>query len=297
MCLGGFSCGGRHYLKRFVNLHLGSMTANPPLRKTSSFPRIARRPDLFPMDHLHCPLNPLSFDWEGIPYICSEDYDGGPFLTYPVRVGKPQAAPSEGYIGIDIYEYMRPSSLKNLEAFLQTWLFFGLLKEILGDLYCRGDFICTLASGGASRTILSTSKLLELLDAWDSRVKNSPTDKSAAFKHAAECLRVARDAFQASFRRTGFDPRIKGSIAATAEILGFAVERVLWEERTEWHKWHGHWGEFFEQAWLEDAGWCPMEVTRSTRMFNHFQTLFFFCKMRGTNERNKHTSLVWLSAV
>ena len=208
-----------------------------------------------------------------------EDYDGGPFLTYLVRVGKPQAAPSEGYINFSVYEYMRPSLLKELEVFLQTWLFFGLLKEILGDFYRRDDFIHMLENGGATRTILSISKLLELLDAWDVQNKASPFDKSAVCKHAAESLRVARDALQASLRGTGFDPRIKGSIAATAEILGFAIEGVFWEQRTKWQKWHGHWGEFFQQTWLEDAGWCPVEATRSTSIFNHFQFLFFFCKI------------------
>ena len=67
-------------------------------------------------------------------------------------------------------EFMRkdgkPHQIKELEAFLQTWLFFGLLRECLGELE-KEDFI--LREGKVPH--ITTAKLKEKLEKWRDQVK------------------------------------------------------------------------------------------------------------------------------
>ena len=50
---------------------------------------------------------------------------------------------SDAISGMQIVDYMRifPKIIVELEAFLQTWLFFGLLTEILGDAFVPLQFL------------------------------------------------------------------------------------------------------------------------------------------------------------
>jgi hypothetical protein len=69
-----------------------------------------------------------------IPHISKERYDGGPWISYPSRNGKPLSA-WDGKT-FDLLEYHRsqrvnPTPLEELEPFIQTWLYFGLLAEFL----------------------------------------------------------------------------------------------------------------------------------------------------------------------
>jgi hypothetical protein len=68
------------------------------------------------MDHLLSPRFP-KHDLIEVPYLCTEEYDGGPLETYPERKGW--------------------STLANPAftlSFVQTWLYFGSLKTVFGEL-------------------------------------------------------------------------------------------------------------------------------------------------------------------
>ena len=39
------------------------------------------------MDHLPYQKNGVGTGRAVVPYVCLKDYDGGPFLTYPIREG------------------------------------------------------------------------------------------------------------------------------------------------------------------------------------------------------------------
>jgi hypothetical protein len=67
------------------------------------------------------------------PHVCQERYDGGPFLSYPARVGK--AHFGTAYLDrmtFNLTERAYPAPTADLEAFIQNWLFFGLIAEFLG---------------------------------------------------------------------------------------------------------------------------------------------------------------------
>src|ERR1700727_2869826 len=76
------------------------------------------------MDHIPRPYNAVGTPIE-FPYVGVEEYDKGPFLTYPNRKG------FESQDAI-LQESDTPASQA---AVLQTWLFFGLLHEFLEEDY------------------------------------------------------------------------------------------------------------------------------------------------------------------
>lgn len=71
------------------------------------------------MDHLIIPDGAAHI---AVPHVCTETYDGGILSDYPERQGWTW----EEVLGADSYGGRSPT---DVEAFFQTWLFFGLLTE------------------------------------------------------------------------------------------------------------------------------------------------------------------------
>lgn len=87
-----------------------------------------------------------------------------PWLSYPARQGF-------GFItkrvSDELHEY--PKHLRNnLAAFVQLWLFFGVLEEFLGVEQDHDEWVVTTERG---HRVISTSHLCEKLDAWWVRIK------------------------------------------------------------------------------------------------------------------------------
>ncbi|KAF4543409.1 Het domain protein [Lasiodiplodia theobromae] len=88
------------------------------------------------MDHVLVPRNP-AWDPPRIPYYCLEEYDRGDFSTYPER---------QGWIHEELFtrtelDNGRSRGQKATAAFLQQWLFFGLLHAMFGDDIKFQDYI------------------------------------------------------------------------------------------------------------------------------------------------------------
>ena len=113
------------------------------------------------MEHLPSPMNSLHGGSKTVPYVCKKFYDGGPCLTYLVREGKPHVLPATsitlGQLPYWQYEKLHPTPKEELESFFQTWLFFGLIHEMLGDLCNLDNFIVTSAS--VTDKVVSSSSL------------------------------------------------------------------------------------------------------------------------------------------
>lgn len=81
-----------------------------------------------------------------VRYVCYEDYDGGPFLAYSQRppydltYDRAIGGGSDGKILSQNSVHQIPST-PELKSHTQTWQSFGLLSEVLGDLYSKQDFI------------------------------------------------------------------------------------------------------------------------------------------------------------
>ena len=85
------------------------------------------------MEHLSLPKNRWSETHVQIPYICKTPYDYEDFLNYPTRKDISFIVPPES-IDRPVKPLERdPASREERESFLQSWLFFGLIHEILGQ--------------------------------------------------------------------------------------------------------------------------------------------------------------------
>ncbi len=108
------------------------------------------------MDHVPYPKDAATPKLE-VPYICGdlEDYDGLGFVDYPVRRGW---SPSTNR-----FEWMNCSQAVAAQR-AQNWLYFGLLREILGQRYCKEAFLKRIPTENGY--FIDTSGILEHLDSW-----------------------------------------------------------------------------------------------------------------------------------
>lgn len=244
------------------------------------------------MDHLLLPKDPLPTTLDKVPYICVEKYDGGPFLTYPRRKNRPWVVPDANdplYLPYASFEGMHPTPKAEQESFMQAWLFFGLLNEVLGDLYCEEDFLVK-DTAETDRFILCTKKLRPLLKAtYRLCFENASHATRRQFDHLRECLILV---VTVSFAfHSDFDWGLLCSIAAvheaTVNTLNRAAQRLGFDNipNIPWRK------EFFRAAIctrMLEAGWCPSEIERAKHKFTFTQTFYFLSRMRKNEIRRNH---------
>ena len=214
------------------------------------------------MEHLVRPTSVASQPYETVAYI-SYKYDGGDFLTYPVRVGKPHVLHSpydmDGYLAFREREKHHPTPTRDLEAFFQAWLFFGLINEVLGDLCTADNFVRITASN--NNEVITTSQLPTILDTWVQRVQQG--DSKRSYEHVAGCLRLVHAVLQV----TGptFDPNLLFSLVSVGELLEYAANKAfLIENLAKDNRCPATWHTLLkEPTWsssMQEHGWCPSQV-------------------------------------
>lgn len=176
------------------------------------------------MDHLHRPKDPIS-SWE-FPVYGSLDYDNCDFYSYPER---------QGWNGeLFSREDFRPSShkrsLSQTIAFVQTWLYFGLLAAFLDVPIRTKEFTKVDHSG---RYLLSTTSLPNLLNTWvarmrtvsGGRVKSLYQEKAVLLNFSSRLSRIINIDHPHFYHGL---PRLLGlSIAVLGETIECAYESTL----------------------------------------------------------------------
>ena len=182
------------------------------------------------MDHLPCPASALGRERTIVPYVCHGEYDGGSFMTYPRRTGN---VPDLYLTGLfpGQFPWSHQTQLASLpkwelESFYQTWLFFGLLHEILGSVCVAEDFIYTCEDQYGHTTAVSTSKLRPVLEEWVARVQ-ADTTKPTTYAHVAECLCMLHAALNVNTLGSNLDPAIKLSLASLGQTLAYATNKAF----------------------------------------------------------------------
>lgn len=241
------------------------------------------------MDHLPVVPNGTVQGLETVPYVCEKSYDGGPFLTYPIREKMFGMVTNTVNAGSDLFwDYLKRHLIpnKDFEAFCQTWLFFGLISELLGNICTSADFVRS-NEAGKSRTI-STSRLPALIEQWMTAVEDGSSVMT--YEHVAKCLRLTHATLLAAGPE--FDLNIKVCIASVGELLSHAANKIFkignlilynkcppaWYSLTE------------ETTWAErlgKSGWCPSQTGTMTRSLP-LQSLYFFASMRQTVLSGRH---------
>ena len=250
------------------------------------------------MDHLPCPGSAKGSGEILVPYVCEGKYDGGPFMTYPRRTGSYPDFYTVGlFPGQLLYSHqMQLAQLpkRELESFYQTWLFFGLIHEILGDRICvPEDLIYACEDRGGYTRAISTSKLIPALEEWVDCVQTGTTDPSLTPAHVARCLCLTHAALCASVVRSNFDPDIKFCIASLGQTITYAATKAF--NRTEPvldHKYPSTWRSLidvdYEKGRLLKHGWCVSEVKFIMDTAISLQTLHFLARIDKKDKKLSH---------
>lgn len=128
------------------------------------------------MNHLPCSE---SHRWQHIRvvYLGQEEYDGLGFVDYPVRKGFQDAN--------DKTINLSRRSLSDQSAFLQTWLSFGLLTEVLEISVDMQDFV--------KDGLVTTKQLPDYISQWYDRVvKMTDAARQESHLKAQQCLMRVR---------------------------------------------------------------------------------------------------------
>ena len=228
------------------------------------------------MDHLPVVPNGTAQGLDKVPWVCTKSYDGGPFLSYPIREDRPEIIPDAASAGKQLlseYENLHPTPNKEFEAFCQTWLFFGLINELLGNNCKSADFVRPDKDGDGE--IISTSRLSALVEQWMTSIENGST--TMTYEHVAKCLRLTHATLMAA--RPDFNLSVKFCIASVGELFEHAANKAygIGNFVLE-NKCPASWRALFEEApfieRLGRSGWCPSQIELAMGPVSSLQSLF-----------------------
>ncbi|KAF4539475.1 Het domain protein [Lasiodiplodia theobromae] len=231
------------------------------------------------MDHLLTPKHPAR-PTPRVRYFCQQEYDRGDFLTYPERMGWVD----EGDTWLDLSAWC---DADEATAFLQQWLFFGLLHEFFGDSADFSAFIETDENSGIR--YVHTRELLPLARAFMETEKVDEVLSLRKFNFRA-CLKKTFSVYHAvtDEQEEFLDPYFQLSLVATARFLTH-VAKLLYPDEFEIWNWTLPCISLDEDrlanAKIQDldadmdilgvemiqSGWCPRQVEKGTYHTKHVQ--------------------------
>ncbi|KIW87652.1 uncharacterized protein Z519_11626 [Cladophialophora bantiana CBS 173.52] len=231
------------------------------------------------MDHLELPHEP-KHSHIAVPYLRADQYDGGHFETYPNRKGWSEA---------DIRGLSSTSrSMDERAAFVQSWLFFGLLSTVFGPRYVEADWvdasdplqptvtlrdledrlstlsprkhhIIQIITDSVSAKSTETGPLDPTASVEDSLVPRGEDSNPLDISGLCDVLNCAHE-WNLRVMELGVQAHILDvvclSVAALGEFL-CAYFSILGED-----KWLGSTKTNFLFQRMLDDGWCPIEIIR-----------------------------------
>ncbi|MCJ1377943.1 hypothetical protein MMC17_001039 [Xylographa soralifera] len=238
------------------------------------------------MEHLRLPRGAVLTEVDLVPYVADKDYLGVPFLSYPVQKGFSHALSISGQSEFRVYNTLHPTPVPDLERFLQTWLFFGLLQEVLGPSYCHEDFVRVVRDSSGERQVLTTNKLLPLLNQWVPSATERARSSDAWCNHLATCLNAVARSF--AVQDAPFNPKISFSIASTAELIAGAATHFFKVGYRFVHAWGETLSKSSQIQQMYSNGWCKNEAHVSSKKFASTQMLHFLSKMLKHDAYRSH---------
>ena len=251
------------------------------------------------MEHLPKRAGQAKSIFPEIAYICQDRYDSGPFLDYPQRLGLPNLEIDETFrlnppLSSASRQVLAAVPPAELEPFLQNWLFFGLLNEVLGDLYRHEDFVTTFLDGENEKTIVTTADLLSRLEEWDAKITQDQGSLIAVYRHIANCLILTRACLVIEY--PAFDNDLKFHLASVAELLGYAASKacnVAWTDDPRRSLTPRDWGgtiseQFRKSVLLGQSNCCPSQIAMLIQAFGSPQALAFVASCFREDANQSH---------
>ena len=243
------------------------------------------------MDHLPFPGSRTSFVHTVVPYVCKEEYDGGPFITYPRRAGisTPFQVVSNDddswcYLSAPARVYLESMPKHELEPFCQTWLFFGLIHEILCSFYNHEDYVSVRDNGGRPVKALSTSRFNQDLGRWTDSMRDGNANSFPAYQHVVECLRLARATLLVI--HSNIEPETTSSLVSVLQNLTFAADIVFGHRPRSLHAWPNT-NPYWHKRLLA-SGWCASQTKLILHAYTDIQTLHFLASVSHAESVESH---------
>ena len=272
------------------------------------------------MEHLRCPQN-TKIPRLRIPFVGPHTFDGGDFLTYPER--------NQWKIKNTVNELefthrgVQPQA-EQLSNFIQQWLYFGLLKEVVGgDTLTLSALESFVVEDGQGTTFLNSSSLeTAIIGPWSKKfVAEYWTKTDGEFlnwgEHITKCLLESRAIVLRALAKSSqiIDPLIFMGIALLAEYITVAVKSIyvvrnmLRHDSSLAHKlpknqspqilsspvrqtWRvpsfADCGRPILQLMLEN-GWCPYDVARFNHQVEEVGVLWYYANLEPPRTHRDHT--------
>ena len=246
------------------------------------------------MEHLPLPHN-SSFCPIRVPYIACPLYDGGSWQDFPQRHGW-HVIPLQGDTLFLLHGKRRP--IEETAGLLQSWLFFGLLQTILGDLYDAKDFVCEREEG---IEVISTERLESLLQQWTIRNTLEP-EPTTVKQHLDKYYKlvVAHRTISVRMHLCGLDlgdSSIMLSIALLGERLQAALIDIYSHCKLEtpvnqvWRLFgadHPDIGKPLLDL-MQARGWCLYDLNRLETQAGLVSTLYYYSNIPPPRSFKEHS--------
>lgn len=231
------------------------------------------------MDHVPVPANCSRIPLE-VPYIAQDEFDGLDFKDFAVRRG--WTLPQLSQVALAASTGNASESDKApAAAFLQSWLYFGLLDSMLGRHVDPSTFVRPNADG---KPILDTKRLPEVLSEWATQEPHEP--KSSVLCRA-KSMNLTLSYAALMLRSFGSGPRsilshsLWLSIASLCDILTLAKLAIVGHRAGDSQELvkeaiagqHTGFGCDFVSLGLFQH-WCPYDVERLYQTANP-STMYF----------------------
>jgi hypothetical protein len=237
------------------------------------------------MDHLPSVLEP--YQPIEVPYLGGKRYDGLDFLSYPTR----QHWQVDALIKGDL------QGRTPIEAaqFLQTWLYFGMIREALtfneGDQILWDDFVRVNKSG---QNIISTSRLPDLLTALIAKLKAAKLQGGhrAYFERFRNCMERSCIVWKTFIQDTDgiashlLSPEIMLSIQILGEDLDIGITEICERRPRKYaYTWRGIPSSFLMKRMISQ-GWCPCIVNE---LSTPSTTFLYYSSLLGPPDLTDHS--------
>jgi hypothetical protein len=272
-------------------------------------------PRLF-MEVLLAPDDP-AWEPEKVPYRGTQRWDGGEFATYPSRMGKAKFTKlrlrgqtglldsTEPYIDTRANAPHHSALVGELEDFLQTWLYFGLLAEFLGlnsATYCgHGSEAVETLYGNCLQyhqdlPFINGHGVRVLVAFIQLRVAEISTIDHPRWERLDSCLQLSFDILV--LHRGDIDHLLLYSIASLSDGL----RRIWWMSITRRDtNWSANpalstrepWGMLCSRGLgprLLQHGWCPSEIARVNDKPGGLDAFHYFTRLKKPKPWLDHAS-------
>lgn len=210
-----------------------------------------------------------------IPCFCREEYSWDDFLSYPQHEGWDMDDIFDPEFWVDFDETESDNGITEGTAldFIQSWLFFGLLRLTFDNLARFEDFV-DQDSGGT--TVIHTKNLLKVAEHHAAQPK-----KMDRFDHIVDCLQTASSVYNTLVVAGSLDPMFLLSIGLTLDFVcsynqrlydpsGFRIESISKDPFTREQPGMAEFEDSdklvpFLTSEMVSSGWCPNAAARMSR--------------------------------